>query len=1081
MAVYNGTSNNDFYVGTAGIDQIYGNEGNDGLDGGLGRDLIDGGIGSDTVIYASSTEGVFVRLALNNGVTPPAGAFSQPNLDDLFGIENIIGSNFNDVLWGDSGRNIINGGKGNDYIASREEFVMSGQPQIQGPNLRDLSFEVDTLSGGEGDDVFVAGYRDNVDGGIGYDGIYLDLSTSLQGAPANQGIVADLSAAFAGGTAQIGSSKLTNLEAIGAIAGSTLSDRITIGDADQIFPSPAPAIPGVPDGFNSPLYVFGLRGGLGNDVLTGGAKSNVLWGGEGNDKLVGLGGDDYLVGGEGKDDLDGGDDNDVLIAGTFSLAPGQYTGFFPAQITNVVDLDAGEVLNGGAGDDFIWAGIGDTIVGGSGDDSLYLDFSEATGPVILDQAAYAATGTAISGVENIEVHLTDFDDVLDLRAMGNADVVSLRVDGGMGADTLTANELGSALYGDDGDDTLLSGAGNDFLSGGIGIDFVSYATAAAAVSVNLGLQGTEQDTKGAGIDVLSDFENLSGSDFGDTLFGSAASQTINGGMGNDFINGMAGVDTLNGEAGNDALLGAAGDDVLDGGEGNDTLIGGADNDRLVGGGGTDTASYETSIAGVVVSLALQGESDAASQNTGGAGIDWLSGIENLTGSAHADRLTGSDGNNVLIGGAGVDAIVGGGGNDIVIGGADTDYLVGGNGIDTASYETSAAGVVVSLALQYEFGFTATQNTVGAGLDSLAGFENLTGSAFSDRLTGSTGNNVLIGGAGNDALGGAEGNDTLIGGAGTDYMVGGNGIDTVSYETSSTGVVVSLAQQYEYGFRMTQNTVGAGLDSLAGFENLTGTGQVDHLSGSILDNVISGGAGNDVLIGNGGNDTLLGGAGDDHLVGGIGNDQLNGGAGVDTTDYSALSGAVTVNLSLAASQNTVSGGIDTLNGVENLIGTGFDDTLTGGLLANRIDGGVGADILGGLAGDDALIGGEGNDRLTGDGGADQLYGGTGGDIFRFIALADSTAGLAGQDTIFDFSSADGDKIGLLAIDANSATLADDAFALVDSFTGVAGQLVSQFDSVSGSYRVQGDVNGDGLADFGLQVFSTTALVASDFLL
>ena len=61
-------------------------------------------------------------------------------------------------------------------------------------------------------------------------------------------------------------------------------------------------------------------------------------------------------------------------------------------------------------------------------------------------------------------------------------------------------------------------------------------------------------------------------------------------------------------------------------------------------------------------------------------------------------------------------------------------LAGGAGTDTVSYEHAAAGVTVSLAL------TTAQNTVGAGSDTLSGFENLTGSAFDDTLTGTGGDN-----------------------------------------------------------------------------------------------------------------------------------------------------------------------------------------------------------------------------------------------------------------------------------------------------------------------------------------------------
>ena len=75
-----------------------------------------------------------------------------------------------------------------------------------------------------------------------------------------------------------------------------------------------------------------------------------------------------------------------------------------------------------------------------------------------------------------------------------------------------------------------------------------------------------------------------------------------------------------------------------------------------------------------------------------------------------------------------------------------------------------AGVTVSLAI------TAAQNTVGAGTDTLTGFENLTGSGLNDVLIGSSAANILIGGAGNDRLTGGGGIDVLTGGAGADTFI-----------------------------------------------------------------------------------------------------------------------------------------------------------------------------------------------------------------------------------------------------------------------------------------------------------------------
>ena len=181
---------------------------------------------------------------------------------------------------------------------------------------------------------------------------------------------------------------------------------------------------------------------------------------------------------------------------------------------------------------------------------------------------------------------------------------------------------------------------------------------------------------------------------------------------------------------------------------------------------------------MTVSLAIAGP-----QDTVGAGVDTLIGIERLIGSSSNDTLTGDGLANRIDGGAGDDTIDGGAGNDILIGGANS--AAG----DTISYASSAAGVTVSLAIQD--GVTA-QNTLGAGTDTLSGFENLTGSAFNDTLTGSSLANVIMGGAGNDIINGGAGNDNLQGGAGTDTLKGGAGNDTLTGGTDADEFVFDTA-------------------------------------------------------------------------------------------------------------------------------------------------------------------------------------------------------------------------------------------------------------------------------------------------
>ena len=121
----------------------------------------------------------------------------------------------------------------------------------------------------------------------------------------------------------------------------------------------------------------------------------------------------------------------------------------------------------------------------------------------------------------------------------------------------------------------------------------------------------------------------------------------------------------------------------------------------------------------------------------------------------------------------------------------------------------------------------------------------------------------------------------------------------------------------------------------------------------------GGAGNDQLDGGAGNDSLSGGAGANIFVGGAGADSMTGGAGIDTADYSA-SAAITVDLTLVTQASGGDANGDRLSAIENVIGTGSADKITGNSSRQHASAAPG--------GADTLIGGAGNDTLDGGAGA-----------------------------------------------------------------------------------------------------------------
>ncbi|MDK3016301.1 calcium-binding protein [Pseudodonghicola flavimaris] len=185
--------------------------------------------------------------------------------------------------------------------------------------------------------------------------------------------------------------------------------------------------------------------------------------------------------------------------------------------------------------------------------------------------------------------------------------------------------------------------------------------------------------------------------------------------------------------------------------------------------------------------------------------------------------------------------------------------------------------------------------------------------------------------------------------------------------------------------------GAGNDvllGLAGDDRLVGLGGEDLLKGGIGRDVLKGGARADDLSGGDGADRLFGGKGNDLLQGGKGADRLVGDAGRDTASYEGSAAGVGVNLTTGLGTGGDARG-DVLRSVENLIGSDYDDVLTGTDGANSLVGGRGRDVLDGL---------RGNDHLDGGGGKDLLLGGAGDDILSAGAGRDRLEGGAGNDVL-----------------------------------------------------------------------------------
>ena len=101
---------------------------------------------------------------------------------------------------------------------------------------------------------------------------------------------------------------------------------------------------------------------------------------------------------------------------------------------------------------------------------------------------------------------------------------------------------------------------------------------------------------------------------------------------------------------------------------------------------------------------------------------------------------------------------------------------------------------------------------------------------------------------------------------------------------------------------------------------------DRFEGDSDANTADGLGGNDVLLGNAGDDILQGNAGDDILQGGAGDDTLDGGADTDVADYRDATGSIRIDITdVGTPQDTGGAGVDTLYGIEGVLGSDYDDT------------------------------------------------------------------------------------------------------------------------------------------------------------
>lgn len=540
----------------------------------------------------------------------------------------------------------------------------------------------------------------------------------------------------AGGTDTIDCSNqaLTCVIDLRAGAYSSIALRQTAAEIRQGLDIPdwfAGSLPsGIYNGSNNLAIAYGVViekavGGSGNDRLIGNDAANTLLGGGGRDSVAGGNGNDSLDGGSGFDTMVGGagndsyslhDSGDVITeaagAGTDVVLSYLASHLLGPNVENGRIMLASEAnLTGNSLNNLLYAGTGNNVIdGGAGIDTVsYYYGASSSGGVQVSLASTVAQSTSASGS----------DMLLNVECLT----------GSVRNDTLIGNGLANTLEG---------GAGDDVLDGAGGTDSVSYRSASSAVTVSLALAG-KQATAGAGGDTLSNFENLLGSAYADTLTGNGSGNLLDGGAGGDRMTGGVGNDIYVVDNAGDIVveLAGGGSDLIrasigyslvdtDGagpnggqvenlqllGSANLSATGNSLNNVIYangganvidGGVGVDMLSYvyatTSGTTGITLNLGtLNGAGQAVA--SGISGVDLVRNIENLAGSVYADTLGGNGGANLLRGGGGVDTLAGGSGRDVFdfdasgdssgIGDLITDFVNTVDRIDMSTIDANSA-------------------------------------------------------------------------------------------------------------------------------------------------------------------------------------------------------------------------------------------------------------------------------------------------------------------------------------------------------------------------------------------------------
>ena len=723
-----GDSEANVIDGRGGNDTLVGNAGNDTLIGGRGNDTLTGNTGADTFKFASgdgldiitdfnrgekdkidlsayrslvyitedANNNLVIDLPSSNQITLNVTVASLMADDVIFynrdADNTLTGDNNDNRIWGGKGKDKIDGRGGMDTLEGGE-----GNDEIKGGDGNDI------LNGNDGDDTLEGGAgADELVGGPGTD--TLSYSASPRGASDN------------------------NRSGVTVVLNTSASGAGTHADGDNII-----------RGFEN------LTGSRYDDELIGDVDNNIIKGGSGNDTINGSsGGTDTLEGGPGGDTITGDSQDFLSYEGSSSgvrvdlsdtttttideaqtehirVSGGDASGDIvtPNQFWNIIGSRGSDTLTGDDnGNELDGRGGNDTLTGNDGADAL----KGGDGRDTLKGGEGNDTLDGGPGADNLDGGGTETLSGTDIATYASA-IESVTVDlsggnrgrGDAAGDTFTGIEQ---YVGSDHPDTFISGKDADNINGGTNtnvvvddMDTVSYERSEEAVTVDLSISGSAQsivDTVNpagsyARGDILTNIENVIGSNKDDDLTAGDNGSVIDGGRGDDDLSGGSGSDTFRFASGD-------GDDEVF-----NFILTGNNHDRIdlsafsgiasiddleISSVGVGNANTEIDLpgGGEITLYGVNSETDPLTADNfifhdrpknGTSSSNVLEGDlynNTMDGQGGDDRMYGEAGRDTMKGGPGDDEMYGGEDKDTLNGGEGDDLMDGGPGVDTFVFE-----------------------------------------------------------------------------------------------------------------------------------------------------------------------------------------------------------------------------------------------------------------------------------------------------------------------------------------------------------------------------------------------------------